>query len=151
MVDCNNHQPPKDEMTAFNMAVATLMRLDETLKEIKKIGYIIAAGQDEEGEMIDKASFLNIKISLARSYFLFADPILPQDKRDGLQEELDKLKVPIKQIVSNSPDRPGKFNIIYYDEKLDRDIDKFIIKINHILKNYFMPPKNDPRFAMMQG
>ena len=134
----------------FNMAIATLMRIDKLLLDIKQISNVIALG-DDESEGINKASALGIKITLARQLFINAVPLIPEKSKGNLKTEMDNLKVPIVKKIYNSsnPSESSSVTGESYDNSMDRQVDDFLIHISEILQKegYFMPPKNDPRFA----
>lgn len=145
-----SYQNPNDNQAPFNMAVATLMRLDEILKEYKKISILLEAGQDENGNIVNKEIFLAMKIKTAKQLFINAIPLIAkEDQKTECKNLLKDLNVPMRSIAVNDPNNPHKIPTPYYDSKIENLCDNFVMKVEEILQEekYFMPPKNDPRFA----
>lgn len=137
---------PQGESAPFNMAIATLMRLDAVLTDMKKISMAIALS-DSDG---DKASSLAIKISLARQFYIFASPLIPDGKKEKIKVSVNRINMPKGYKTNNDPINPQKYLTEYYSPNVDEMIDIFIIEVSEVLQKegYFMPSQKDVRFAM---
>ena len=135
------------EPAIFNMALATLMRLDNILIKIRDISTGISMGW-MEGREVDKASLLAGKIALARQFYLNASPLLKPDIKVVLKKKMRFFVMPQNYRLDNSLSSK-RYQVEVYDLRLDIIIDNFVEEVEQRLQDegYFMPPKNDPRFA----
>ena len=124
----------------FNMALATLERVNNILREITEISV---------GEYGGNIQCFYAKLKLVKQLFLASIPLIDnKEEKDKLQKEIFKLN----QMFGVKYDaRSQKRRLTCYKE-IDTELDYVIIKIQEVLQKekYFMPPKNDPRFSWKQ-
>lgn len=144
------------ENPPFNFAISTLERINQILNEIKYISMTIALGENEDGQYIEKTKALECKITLIRQFFISAVPLLviskiEENKINDFVNRLDTFEIKkIKKIFedpNNTFQQKKTMFIEDYDKELDKKLDFFVIELEIILKKYFMPPSDDPRFA----
>lgn len=127
----------------FNMAIASLERVNGLLKEFKNLA-VNGISVDKVQYQMNSAEIQLVKINLTRQLFIAASPLLPDTSRNSLKKEIDKIKPFLRQ----SP-QSGLW-IPEFLPKKDSEIDEGILQIVLALQKekYFMPPKDDPRFAL---
>jgi len=133
----------------FNMAIATLMRLDAILTDIKNIAM----------EGLSKSSKINmqesqrIKFNLVKQFFIQSIPLLKKEQINSLKEKLNNITFP--ELENNNLVNYKKQKIANsYNPTMDKKMNNFIINVQLKLQeagNYFMPPKNDPRFGWKEN
>lgn len=114
---------------SFNMAVATLMRLDGILKRMQLIS-----------EMMQGIPKQRLMIEEARHFILNSSPLMGNVIADEVQEyknRIFKIKIPTKVIK-------GK-RIEYYNPNIENEIMSILIEIQIKIKNFFMPPAKKKR------
>jgi len=130
MVD-NEYIDPK---APFNMAVATLMSLRQTLDAIRNIESKLEYPPDERQR---------IKIELVKRFFVDSSPLLSDGQKDN---SFIKLFMPILDL---QPCRIIKGNkkraVIKYSFELNKVLDNYLLQIQIELqrKKYYMPPRDD--------
>jgi len=126
------------DKAVFNMALDTLKRIGEILKEIKMLEYKIQFPLE-----VRQA----VKIGLVKQFLVQASPLLPDDDVKKYQPEILKLKsVTIQVRQKRSLQAPLNLGPqIVYDEKLAIKLDTLLIELQLILqkKGYFMPSSED--------
>ena len=130
----NNNQPEDKESARFNMALDTLKRLGEILKEIKNLAY-----KTENTLAINQS----IKINLVRQFFIQASPLLPDKEVENYKKEVLGLipKINMKYTRTYlSASKPIGL-IVVYDEKKEKRCEEILIELQMILQEekYFMP------------
>jgi len=129
----------------FNMAIDTLQRLGEILREIKQVSTLV---------LQDAVQSQTMKLDLVKQFFLNAIPLLQK-------EVIEKYKGPIldlKPVVQKIPfdarkgERPRGIQIVHSDQ-LDNLLNNYLLELqSELQKNrYFMPSGKDPRFSWGQG
>lgn len=138
----------------FNMAISTLQRLDRILEDIKitSAGYI-PMGIGETGQKIETAIGLDMKIRLIKQFFMQSIPLLKEKQRIELAKHLKEIPNNERWELRGSGHSAKKVWAKYYSNQLEGMWDNFLclIQIELQKENYFMPPKNDPRFMMGQS
>lgn len=122
-----------DTKAPFNMAIATLMSLRQTLDSIRNIeGRIDYPAEERQ----------RIKIELVKRFFVDSSPLL---KESVISKYNDIIK--LKPIQFNCIDsKTGKSKIrIKYSFELNEELDKYLQKLQIELQKekYYMPPKDD--------
>jgi len=142
----------KEAAAPFNFAIATLMRINDILKDItsieKRTG--ILNEQNLEKRLPDGLS-LNIKYKLVWQLFTQATPLLKETQQTKIETELEKIK-PKNQIGNNQTAEDIQYQIFSYSLKTDLELNKIMILIQKSLQSngsFFMPNKEDPRFALL--
>lgn len=124
----------------FNMALTTLMEINEILKQITKVSILF-----EEGYTAGQIQ--HTKYRLVKALYVRSTPLLKKEQKELLKPMIDQLK-PLSIPEVN---RRGKVmkQVEGYDPKFDEVLDNMIILIQEKLQDegYFMPPKSDPRFS----
>ena len=130
----------KEVGAVFNMAIATLMRVNEILEQITQASIMPA----------DYNTKCEIKYNLVRQLYSSSIPLITrsEDKADLKNKmlELDKLfKVSYNQIQ--------KVSAIQWNRTADHQLDEFVYAVQEILQKdkYFMPPKDDPKHSWREG
>lgn len=139
----------REQEAPFNMAIATLQRLDDNLKEIKLL--YLRYPQDS----IQK---LKAHIDLVKSFYLNAIPLLEnvkdnkrgsskkkegeegqEEKLKKLQKEILEFKVGIQTKVINGIQKSREV----YDHKKEVRLNEILCELQTILKRFFMPGKKE--------
>jgi len=139
-----NFSPEGTEGSApFNMAIASLERVNSLLKEFKNLA-VNGISVDGIQYQMNSAEIQLIKINLTRQLFIAAAPLLPEKARNDLGVNIKKLKPFLRQSPQSSMWIPE------FKPDKDSEIDEGILQIVLALQKekYFMPPKDDPRFAL---
>ncbi len=127
----NNPNEQEQESAVFNMALDTLKRLGEILREIKGLNYKIEYNIHQ---------IQQIKVGLVKQFFIQASPLLPEKKVKEYQKEVLDLIVPLIAITKRN-----KAGIIGYKQRYNQALDircnEILIELQLILQNekYFMP------------
>jgi hypothetical protein len=113
---------------SFNMAVATLSRLDGILKRMEIVSEMTSGLREQR-----------LHIKLLRHFFMNATPLLKLHLKAKEFAELQKrvlsVKIPQKTIK-------GK-RIEYYNPNLDDDIMELLMDVQGEIKEHFMPHKGE--------
>jgi len=114
----------------FNMAIATLMSLRQTLDGIRNIEGRIDYPPEERQR---------IKIELVKRFFVDSCPLL--FKEDIINQFIDILDIQPAGIIKGKKRKP----IIKYSYELNKILDSHLLKIQVELQKqkYYMPPKDD--------
>lgn len=133
-----------DNTTAapFNMAIATLMRLDEILKESKNLIYLIN----------DLGVRQETKIDLLRSFFLNSVPLLKPEEVDEFSWILELETLKREELIKNAgQNKPSGKLKPFFDKEIELKINKAFVSIQQRLQegHYFMPPKKDAGRAVL--
>ena len=117
-----------DRNPPFNMAVATLMRLDAILKEIKMLHFRYAPYSSPKQ---------NAHLNLAKEFYVNAVPLLDDNAKDYewiLKESMNR-----KLHVSNGNQRYTEV----YDSNKDVKLNTLVADIQLKLKKFFMPSRDE--------
>lgn len=130
----------------FNMALDTLKRLSDIFREFTQISMDLTIPDNLRQSK---------KISLVKSFFLNAAPLLQEDKVREFQPQVFSLKCKEVKVVSRTEGKEDKVSgfRIMFDQELNDKVDNLILEISLALQKekYFMPPKTDPRFGWKMG
>lgn len=108
---------------SFNMAVATLMRLDGILRRME------FTSQVTQGIPKQKA-----QLELLRHFFINASPLMAQKDPNGAKDYVEKVQ---RLKISSRMFKGKRYEI--YNPKLDDDIMNLVTEIQIKLKGHFMP------------
>ena len=114
---------------SFNMAVATLMRLDGILKRMEMMSEFTSGLQKQK-----------LQIEMLRNFFLNATPlmgIVMKDEFEGYKKKILAIRIPSKIIK-------GK-RVQYFSIETENNILSIIMDIQIKIKGYFMPPAKPKR------
>ena len=120
----------------FNMAVATLMRLDAIHKQLTALELMYPYNNYEKQKQ---------HISLVKQFFLNAINLL-DEKYDNKYEELLKLEPNVKTIAKQGVQ---KFKGVY-NKQLEIKLNKLFIEMQQKIRKYYMPKGKDPGKAVAQ-
>lgn len=123
-----------DSEAPFNMAVATLMRLDTILQQIRTTDYCFP---------FDCAEKQKSYLGLVKQFYINAIPLLDDTiaKKYSYVLELD--------IPNRAKIRSGNQKLIsYYSPELNLKLNKILIQLQQHLRKYFMPKGRDLRRAV---
>jgi len=127
-----NEEKRSDIEAPFNMAIATLRRLDAILQQIRFNDVIYPRDSPEKQRAY---------IGLVKQFYINAVPLFPKDDKDfkKLGDEILNTKVLKTQGI-----RSGSQAIGYiYSEDLEKKLNLFLINIQIKLRKFFMPDKRD--------
>lgn len=124
----------QDIEAPFNMALATLKRLDTILQQLRQIS-VFNMGKLERQRMT---------IDLLKQFFINAIPLLDETYVSDNKENILSLKTNSKSYTKSGNQKNGEF----YDGELDKDINIYFIELQQKLKKYFMPKGKDPGKAI---
>lgn len=119
----------------FNMAIATLMRLDNILKQLTYLDTMYPRDSIEKQK---------IHLGLIKQLYINSASLLNETEIKNYKEVLElslKQKTGIKA-------GSQKHNYIY-DPKLELRLNEIAIELQQKLKRFFMPPTKDPRRAVV--
>jgi hypothetical protein len=121
-----NKMPENRETEApFNMAVATLMRIDIILKEIKNLSYRFSGNSAEKQKAY---------IELVKQFYINAVPLLG-DEADKYKKEILGLQLNKRRDIKS-----GNQKYIYcYSPKKEERLNEILVEIQQKLKKFFMP------------
>lgn len=133
------------ESAPFNMAIATLMRLDEVLREIYQLNTKFHMLTDEQRQYL--------KVDLVKSFYINSCALLTPDviKQFDYVNDINPLQT--EQFVNPNYDGSRFSGKTYtFSTQLDHKLNKVLIEIIIKLQKerYFMPPKNDARSGWSQ-
>lgn len=118
----------------FNMAIATLKRLDIILQQIRNLDLIYTYDSPEK-----QKSYIN----LVKQFYINAIPLFPKvDKdteADAMSEKILNLKIVRKNMIKSGSQT---YNHIY-SEELDKTLNQILIEIQIKLRKFFMPTNRD--------
>lgn len=131
-----------DSDAPFNMAVATLMRLDKILQQMRQLHITFQ----------NKVQRQKLHIELVKQFYLNSITLLDDSKKEN-REELEKIE---KQVLNFKMDKKSnvksgnqKFGECYSEEK-EIELNKIMIKLQKQLKKYFMPSGKDRSSVVSQ-
>lgn len=116
----------------FNMAIATLRRLDSILLQIRS---------NEITYPYDSPEKQKAYLSLVKQFYINAVPLFPKNDNDFKEIGDELLNIKIKK--SQGIKKGFQTYIYYYDEELNKKLDDFLITIQIKLRKFFMPDKRD--------
>jgi len=137
----------KEEVTgAFNMAVATLTRIDKHLQQLRDLSFapLLRGGKQE------------IKVNLVKSFYLAVAPLLKEEVATKYEWILG---VKPNQKIKRVQDTNGQLITTnelttFFDFSLELKLDKAISDLQRELQlegNYLMAGKEDVRFSWKQS
>lgn len=142
----------KEAAAPFNFAIATLMRINDILKDItaieKKTGII--NDHNLEKRLPDGLA-LSVKYKLVWQLFTQATPLLQKKQETDIEKELNSIE-PKHQLDNNRKIEDIQYQTFSYSLKTDLKLNKIMILIQKSLQangSFFMPNKEDPRFALL--
>ncbi|MHA2019063.1 MAG: hypothetical protein ACTSXY_12415 [Promethearchaeota archaeon] len=130
----------------FNMAVATLMRLDAILTDIKNI---VREGLSKNSRL-QLVEAQRIKYNLVKQFFIQAIPLLRKDDIESLKKDLEGVSFNTKELSEIEKRKVATS----YSPKLENKMNDFLMEIQLKLQasgNYFMPPKGDPKYSWKES
>lgn len=120
-------EEPKE---SFNMAVATLMRLDSILKRMELVS-----------EVLDGTREQKLQIKLLRHFLLNASPLMSismtEDEVKDYKKRILDIKIPSRLIKGKRYE--------YYSSGISDEMLSISMEIQTYLKNFFMPPTKRKR------
>lgn len=124
----NNNQD-----AAFNMAIATLERLDTILQQIRTIDSNMSL------PIIFRQS---TKIKLLKQFFINASPLLDEKVVKQYKEEILNLQIDSKIGIKSGAHKVSEF----YSPEKEKRVDTILIELQVSLRKYFMPSKKQAMF-----
>lgn len=115
----------EDNKASFNMAVATLARLDGILRRMELVSERMSGLQEQK-----------LQIKLLRHFFANATPLMKiasSTSYENYRTKVLEIKIPFRIIK-------GK-RFEYYSPNLDNVIMELVMDIQAEIKDFFMPPK----------
>jgi hypothetical protein len=141
--DIRSLSPMVNEMlwsAPFNMALATLQRVDNILQKIMECSIMMA----------DPYLSIFLKIKLTKQLYLASVPLITNKET---KEELLKKVNDLNKLISTNYSNVKKKNIQVYQSNSELVIENVIEDIEEALQadKYFMPPKSDPKFGWKES
>lgn len=134
MYEKNEKRGKNEEEAVFNMALDTLSRLGEILREIKT---------NTSNPEIPKEIKQEIKVNQTRQFFVQASPLLPVEYVEENLDEIMNLKPKQIRIMEKGESSSVKFKgyDAVYSPELEIYLDKLLIKLQIKLqeRGHFMP------------
>jgi len=140
----------KKEGAIFNMAIASLMRLDAMLNELKLIS--VGLTPDGRGKFMDAETQLVSKYKLVKQFMIQSMPLLnSKENKQDIKESFDSIKFQttnarvsqykneVRQVITNT-------------FVVDNQLDDLVLLIMEYLQEekYFMPSPKDARYGWKQ-
>jgi len=114
----------KRKEVTFNMAIATLARLDSILKRME-LASVYVSGIPEQ----------RTQIKLLKYFFLNATPLMSTTQHKKYKKEILEMKISSKTFKGRT--------VEFEDPKLEKRIFEIAMDIEMELKEHFMPTKNE--------
>jgi len=137
--------PASVSKAPFNMAVNTLERLAYILSQIRAVGVDPFLSPEKKQA---------IKVHLVRQFIVQASPLLPEDIAKKYTDQLPQLRPKEANVIRKEGMNMKKVNQKkeVFDWELEDKLDQLIVEVERHLQNegYIMPPKDDPRFAVLK-
>jgi len=124
----------QDSKAPFNMAIATLMSLRNTLDRIRDIeGRIDYLPEERQ----------RIKIELVKRFYVDSSPLI--NDSTVIDSYKDILKLRPLQVMNVNRNNQKETKIIVYSYELNEQLDEYLLNLQvQLQKNkYFMPPSED--------
>lgn len=118
-----------DSEAPFNMAVATLMRLDAILQQIRTLDYSYPFDSPEKQKAY---------LGLVKQFYINSIPLLRNEDTDKYNYILRLQISRDKKIKSGSQTYSSAF-----DFNLDYKLNMILVELQQVLKKYFMPKGRD--------
>lgn len=142
---------PSSGSAPFNMAIATLMRLDSILNIIKTNSALY--GDASKGGVAVKLNDIN-------NFYIQATPLLSKEKKESTEIKIGKeTYAGLNALRLDIKDRIEKWQRLGFESQIDskrskgfsNELDEFLILVQEKLQEdgYFMPPSKDPRRAIV--
>ncbi len=144
----------REEAAVFNMAIATLQRIDLILREIKLIS--VGNSMQAYGFEMNMGLAQHTKLKLVKQLFIQSIPLFNPKQRDKQKKEIqgmiDKIQPPIIKHISRYS-RRGHYFSEGYSPDVEKQLDEVVIRIEEILQQeqYFMPPKSSPKHSWKES
>ena len=126
-----------DEKAPFNMAIATLERLSDILREINKV----------EQSFIPLEMKQERKVYLVKQFYIQSVPLLTEKQRTELQPKAMQIIPKEQKIIETKIGAASRITgkKVVYDPDLDNILNILLIDIQVSLQDgkYFMPPRKD--------
>jgi len=140
-------KPESTEGTgAFNMAVATLMRIDKILQQLRDLAFApVSRGGKQE-----------IKVNLVKSFYLVSSPLLKEEIANKYEWILEVKPIQKTKRIQDINGQLITTNEIttFFDYDLELKLDKVISDLQRELQkegNYLMAGKEDVRYSWKQS
>ena len=132
----------QENHAVFNMALSTLERLSDILREIRVLStqYFLPPEVKQ-----------NQYLQLVKQFFLNAVPLIPKEKVKEYQVKMETLEARevnlIQRGATGTTNYQGKKAV--YDKELEKNLNNFLVDLQLELQElkYFMPSRKDPRFS----
>lgn len=115
----------------FNMAIATLKRLDAILQQIRNL---------QARHPIDSAEKQKSHIGLVKAFYINAVPLLSDDETKNYKDKVLKLELSVKNKIKSGTQRIQ----FVYDKDIDYKLNEILVELQQKLKKFFMPKGKDP-------
>ncbi|MBU0706627.1 hypothetical protein KJ807_05445 [Patescibacteria group bacterium] len=137
----NNSNPE----APFNMAIATLQRLDSIIKSYQVVSLSI---DPKTGNIISPMARLGNKLELVKQFNINAHPILSPEQRIEITKRIKSLPMLSEQKWQSNYDGYSGEHYINPKTNADEMLDDIIMAIENMLQRYFMPSAKDIKSAV---
>ena len=122
----------------FNMAIATLKRLDTILQQIRAMDFHFSQSSAEKQKSY---------ISLVKQFYINAVPLLKEEDVEEYKKEILGLDVKLKHTIISGVQKQKYL----YNVELEIRLNEILIELQQKLKKFFMPKGKDPGGAVGFG
>jgi len=131
----------------FNMAIATLMRIDQILKDIKETERKTSVNPNIK-ERIPRGYAQHQKYRLTKQLYLQSIPLLKKNQKEQIKKKFSEIKL---KYVTIKPCISPEYTAESYVPEIDDQLDEIIALVQESLQEqrYFMPLSEDPSFALL--
>lgn len=151
MTDEINPRVKDQQGAVFNMAIAQLQMLNGILKNIAMLGSVYFESGSEEELSPGKAQ--HIKYRWVRQLFIQSTPLLDiKTDAEWKKTTYEKVKNVKLTFLKKCRNNEVVGYVESYNSEIENLLDDIVMEIQERLQchKYFMPPKNDVRFAWSQ-
>lgn len=137
----------------FNMALATLEKVNNILKQIANVS-VLFISDDQGSSELSPGKAQHMKYRLVKQLFIQSVPLFDTKKYEAFMHDILKDIRSIKLKYGNRYQNNriiGKFEV--FDQSVEDELDNITMDVQAELQKegYFMPPKSDPRFSWKQS
>lgn len=136
----------------FNAAIDCLMRISKLIQDIKRVSVEFSMHTGIAGINLTSGQAQHIKRRLVKQLYVQAIPLLSDTSRETIKKMIDGVRPIVFQPVGRTGKKANDIEI--YDIGIDEKLDDIVIEIEKDLQDhgkFFMPPRLDPRRAILRG
>jgi len=136
------HKRGDETHAVFNMALSTLERLSDILREIRMLSTQFFLASEVRQEQ---------KLELVKQFFLNSVPMLKVEQVKPFQKRMNDFRMLRINLIQRKTGTTSsqKGNTTVFSQGLELKLNDFLVDLQLSLQEqrYFMPSKKDPRFS----